>query len=47
VSGFNVEYSRGGFALIFMAEYSNIIFNSLFTCVMFLGSRDIFMIIQA
>jgi len=26
VSGFNVEYFRGGFALIFMAEYGIIIF---------------------
>jgi len=26
VSGFNIEYSRGGFALIFLAEYSNILF---------------------
>lgn len=25
VSGFNVEYARGGFALIFMAEYSRIL----------------------
>lgn len=47
VSGFNVEYSRGGFALIYMAEYSNILFNSLFTCAMFLGSRDAFMVRQA
>ncbi|SMN17329.1 NADH-ubiquinone oxidoreductase chain H [uncultured Candidatus Thioglobus sp.] len=47
VSGFNVEYSRGGFALIYMAEYSNILFNSLFTCAMFLGSRDVFMVGQA
>jgi len=26
VSGFNVEYGRGGFALLFLAEYSRIIF---------------------
>nr|QDI93867.1 NADH dehydrogenase subunit 1 [Tuxedo nicholi] len=37
VSGFNVEYSSGGFAFIFLAEYSNIIFMSLITCVFFLG----------
>nr|YP_010371607.1 NADH dehydrogenase subunit 1 [Halidaya aurea]UOW81235.1 NADH dehydrogenase subunit 1 [Halidaya aurea] len=38
VSGFNVEYSSGGFALIFLAEYSSILFMSMLFCVMFLGS---------
>nr|QNE85374.1 NADH dehydrogenase subunit 1 [Paracoenia fumosa] len=37
VSGFNVEYSSGGFALIFLAEYSSILFMSMLFCVMFLG----------
>nr|YP_004734463.1 NADH dehydrogenase subunit 1 [Agriosphodrus dohrni]ADF65643.1 NADH dehydrogenase subunit 1 [Agriosphodrus dohrni] len=37
VSGFNVEYSSGGFAFIFLAEYMNIIFMSLLSCVIFLG----------
>nr|YP_010161946.1 NADH dehydrogenase subunit 1 [Tachycines zorzini]QRI61348.1 NADH dehydrogenase subunit 1 [Tachycines zorzini] len=37
VSGFNVEYSSGGFALIFMAEYSSILFMSMLFCVIFLG----------
>nr|AML26818.1 NADH dehydrogenase subunit 1 [Erotylidae sp. BMNH 1274780] len=37
VSGFNVEYSSGGFALIFLAEYSNILFMSMLCVVMFLG----------
>lgn len=37
VSGFNVEYSRGGFALIFLAEYSNILFIRYFSCLLFLG----------
>lgn len=37
VSGFNVEYGRGGFAYIFLAEYANIIFISLMTCIIFLG----------
>nr|QUL58888.1 NADH dehydrogenase subunit 1 [Hydrotaea unicidentata] len=41
VSGFNVEYSSGGFALIFLAEYASILFMSMLFCVMFLGS-DIF-----
>nr|AHY86328.1 NADH dehydrogenase subunit 1 [Epeorus sp. JZ-2014] len=37
VSGFNVEYSSGGFALIFMAEYASILFMSMLFCVLFLG----------
>nr|ATL23297.1 NADH dehydrogenase subunit 1 [Sympiezomias velatus] len=37
VSGFNVEYSSGGFALIFLAEYANILFMSMLCCMMFLG----------
>nr|YP_009469677.1 NADH dehydrogenase subunit 1 [Dermestes maculatus]AVE15408.1 NADH dehydrogenase subunit 1 [Dermestes maculatus] len=37
VSGFNVEYSSGGFALIFLAEYSNILFMSMMSCLLFLG----------
>nr|UPL65662.1 NADH dehydrogenase subunit 1 [Petillopsis calcar] len=37
VSGFNVEYSSGGFAFIFLSEYMNIIFVSMLTVVMFLG----------
>nr|APX39260.1 NADH dehydrogenase subunit 1 [Gonioctena leprieuri] len=37
VSGFNVEYSSGGFAMIFLAEYGNILFMSLLCCFMFLG----------
>nr|YP_009974938.1 NADH dehydrogenase subunit 1 [Perinereis cultrifera]QNJ33912.1 NADH dehydrogenase subunit 1 [Perinereis cultrifera] len=35
VSGFNTEYSSGTFALIFMAEYMNIIAMSMITCVLF------------
>nr|AIW65047.1 NADH dehydrogenase subunit 1 [Notonectidae sp. MT-2014] len=37
VSGFNVEYSSGGFAFIFLSEYMNIIFMSLLSCIMFMG----------
>nr|YP_010309781.1 NADH dehydrogenase subunit 1 [Leptopalpus rostratus]UMR54898.1 NADH dehydrogenase subunit 1 [Leptopalpus rostratus] len=37
VSGFNVEYSSGGFALIFLAEYSSILFMSMISVLMFLG----------
>nr|YP_010022731.1 NADH dehydrogenase subunit 1 [Polleniopsis mongolica]QOP39579.1 NADH dehydrogenase subunit 1 [Polleniopsis mongolica] len=39
VSGFNVEYSSGGFALIFLAEYASILFMSMLFCIMFLGSN--------
>nr|ASY97988.1 NADH dehydrogenase subunit 1 [Taumantis sigiana] len=38
VSGFNVEYGSGGFALIFLSEYSSILFMSMLMCVIFLGS---------
>ncbi|KAI8114719.1 NADH-ubiquinone oxidoreductase chain 1, partial [Lucilia cuprina] len=41
VSGFNVEYRRGGFALIFLAEYASILFIRILFCVIFLGS-DVF-----
>lgn len=37
VSGFNVEYRRGGFALIFLAEYARILFISILFVVIFLG----------
>jgi len=37
VSGFNVEYRRGGFALIFLAEYARIIFMSYIIVLMFLA----------
>uniref|UniRef100_UPI003002023F NADH dehydrogenase subunit 1 n=1 Tax=Phyllothelys sinense TaxID=2908865 RepID=UPI003002023F len=38
VSGFNVEYGGGGFALIFLGEYSSILFMSMLMCIIFLGS---------
>nr|AVW86162.1 NADH dehydrogenase subunit 1 [Laetmonice producta] len=41
VSGFNTEYSAGPFALIFMAEYMNIIIMSMITSIMFTGSSFI------
>nr|WJW73709.1 NADH dehydrogenase subunit 1 [Lindneromyia sp.] len=43
VSGFNVEYSSGGFALIFLAEYASILFMSVLFSVIFLGG-DVFSI---
>nr|CAH59795.1 NADH dehydrogenase subunit 1 [Zygaena bakhtiyari]CAH59819.1 NADH dehydrogenase subunit 1 [Zygaena rosinae brandti] len=44
VSGFNVEYSSGGFALIFMAEYSSILFMSMFFSLMYLGGYNLSLI---
>nr|QCF39592.1 NADH dehydrogenase subunit 1 [Zeuzera multistrigata] len=41
VSGFNVEYSSGGFAMIFLAEYSSILFMSLLFVLIFLGGYDL------
>jgi len=38
VSGFNVEYRRGGFALIFMAEYASILFIRALFVVLFVGA---------
>nr|AOY39876.1 NADH dehydrogenase subunit 1 [Hypothenemus sp. BMNH 1039866] len=37
VSGFNVEYGSGGFALIFMAEYGSILFMSMIFSLFVLG----------
>nr|QUB07110.1 NADH dehydrogenase subunit 1 [Plateumaris sericea] len=39
VSGFNIEYSSGSFAMIFLAEYGNILFMSMLCCFMFLGGN--------
>lgn len=44
VSGFNIEYRRGGFAYIFLSEYINIIFISILTSIIFMGC-DIYSII--
>jgi len=37
VSGFNTEYRRGGFALIFLAEYARILFIRILVALFFLG----------
>nr|UZH93664.1 NADH dehydrogenase subunit 1 [Reithrodontomys mexicanus] len=37
VSGFNVEYAAGPFALFFMAEYTNIILMNALSTIVFLG----------
>nr|CCI69392.1 NADH dehydrogenase subunit 1 [Metacrangonyx sp. 5 MDMBR-2012] len=48
VSGFNTEYSGGGFTLIFLAEYSSILFMSFLFSVLFLnyGGMNIFMLLN-
>nr|YP_010241718.1 NADH dehydrogenase subunit 1 [Aporrhais serresiana]QTI82406.1 NADH dehydrogenase subunit 1 [Aporrhais serresiana] len=42
VSGFNIEYGSAGFALIFLAEYANILVMSLFTALLFFGGSKMF-----
>nr|YP_010265756.1 NADH dehydrogenase subunit 1 [Stibochiona nicea]UIS00463.1 NADH dehydrogenase subunit 1 [Stibochiona nicea] len=41
VSGFNIEYSSGGFALIFLSEYSSILFMSLLFIVIYMGGYEL------
>ncbi|WP_409929170.1 NADH-quinone oxidoreductase subunit H [Klebsiella pneumoniae] len=41
VSGFNVEYRRGGFAIIFLAEYARILFIRMLFVLLFIGG-DVF-----
>nr|AMO27006.1 NADH dehydrogenase subunit 1 [Amynthas sp. 3 LZ-2016] len=43
VSGFNIEYSGGLFAMIFMAEYMNILVMSLFTSIIFMSMPNMLM----
>nr|QUE27242.1 NADH dehydrogenase subunit 1 [Canis lupus laniger] len=44
VSGFNVEYAAGPFALFFLAEYANIIMMNILTTILFFGAfHDPFM----
>nr|AVN68186.1 NADH dehydrogenase subunit 1 [Nocticola sp. JW1 9/1] len=35
VSGFNVDYSGGGFVLIFLSEYSSMLYMSMIICLLF------------
>nr|YP_010583792.1 NADH dehydrogenase subunit 1 [Octopus salutii]UXN83988.1 NADH dehydrogenase subunit 1 [Octopus salutii] len=44
VSGFNVEYGAVGFALLFMAEYGNILFMSFLCSVLFFGGGILVML---
>nr|WNH21322.1 NADH dehydrogenase subunit 1 [Sebastapistes coniorta] len=41
VSGFNVEYAGGPFALFFLAEYANILMMNTLSAVLFLGASHI------
>nr|AYW04003.1 NADH dehydrogenase subunit 1 [Anomaloglossus baeobatrachus] len=42
VSGFNVEYAGGPFALFFLAEYANILMMNTISSIIFLGSSILF-----
>nr|ADZ36937.1 NADH dehydrogenase subunit 1 [Chamaeleo chamaeleon musae] len=41
VSGFNVEYTGGMFALLFLSEYTNILLMNTLTCILFFNSGNI------
>nr|SPP23367.1 NADH dehydrogenase subunit 1 [Byasa alcinous] len=47
VSGFNLEYSSGGFALIFLAEYSSILFMSMLFILIYMGGYDLSLLFYA
>nr|ABD49365.1 NADH dehydrogenase subunit 1 [Phrynosoma asio] len=40
VSGFNVEYAGGPFALFFLAEYANIMMMNTLSCILFLSPKQ-------
>lgn len=44
VSGFNIEYGAGGFAMIFIAEYGSILFLSALTRALFIPLKRFFLI---
>nr|QTT61282.1 NADH dehydrogenase subunit 1 [Tritia grana] len=44
VSGFNIEYGAAGFALIFLAEYANILVMSLFSALLFFGGSSMILV---
>lgn len=41
VSGFNVEYRSGGFALIFLAEYARILLIRIIIVLLFFGGNTL------
>lgn len=44
VSGFNTEYGRGGFSIIFLREYIRMLFYRFFTSLLLFGKRRIFLL---
>lgn len=47
VSGFNIEYGGGGFALLFLAEYASILAIAIITSVLFFSSGgDLFLALE-
>nr|AEK12009.1 NADH dehydrogenase subunit 1 [Scinax perpusillus]AEK12010.1 NADH dehydrogenase subunit 1 [Scinax perpusillus] len=46
VSGFNVEYAGGPFALFFLAEYSNILMMNTTSTIIFLGSASLLLLMM-
>ena len=44
VSGFNIEYGGGGFALLFLAEYGRILVMRVFSSVLFIGGIGVFFV---
>lgn len=46
VSGFNIEYGRGGFALLFLAEYGRIIFIRYLVSLLFFGGLNSFFVLN-
>nr|WIL10262.1 NADH dehydrogenase subunit 1 [Papilio paris] len=44
VSGFNVEYSSGGFTLIFLSEYASILFMSMLFVLLYMGGYSLSLI---
>lgn len=47
VSGYNVEFSAGGFGLLYITEYSGMLFNRVFSAAFFFGGGDIFVRIMS
>nr|QCZ36074.1 NADH dehydrogenase subunit 1 [Triops cancriformis]QCZ36087.1 NADH dehydrogenase subunit 1 [Triops cancriformis] len=46
VSGYNTEYSSGGFALIMLSEYTSILFMSALFVMMFMGGLSLFFLVK-
>lgn len=42
VSGYNVEFSAGRFGLLYITEYSGILFNRVFSAAIYFGGGDFF-----